>query len=46
MRQPKKTATHALQQVPFFARLNAEEAASLADKLILRRFNTNQIIFH
>lgn len=46
MRQPKKTATHALQQVPFFARLNAEEAASLADKLILRRFNTDQIIFH
>ena len=47
MRQsPTKHATHALQQVPFFARLTAEEAAALAEKLILRRFNTDQVIFH
>jgi CRP-like cAMP-binding protein len=46
MRPTKKTATHALQQVPFFTRLNAEEASVLAEKLILRRFNANQIIFH
>lgn len=46
MRPTKQNATHALQQVPFFTRLNAEEASVLAEKLILRRFNANQIIFH
>lgn len=46
MRPIKQNATFALQQVPFFSRLNNEEASSLAEKLILRRFNTDQIIFH
>ncbi|RMG99090.1 MAG: Crp/Fnr family transcriptional regulator [Chloroflexi bacterium] len=36
----------ALQTVPFFTNLKAEEAADLARRLITRRFSPGQIIFH
>ncbi len=39
-------ATHALRMVPFFAEMNLEEAAELADRLVLRRFGPGQVIFH
>jgi len=35
-----------LKVVPFFANLSAGEAADLTNRLIERRFNTGQIIFH
>lgn len=39
-------AATALKKVPFFASLSQEEITTLADKLVPRRFNTSQIIFH
>lgn len=39
-------ATTALLKVPFFAKLSAEEANSLSQQLVMRRFSTNQVIFH
>jgi CRP/FNR family transcriptional regulator/CRP/FNR family cyclic AMP-dependent transcriptional regulator len=39
-------ATEALKKVPFFAQLNEEEAQTLAARLVPRRFNADQIIFH
>ncbi|MCA9989512.1 MAG: Crp/Fnr family transcriptional regulator [Ardenticatenaceae bacterium] len=35
-----------LKQVPFFTKLNPEEAAALAERLIPRRFSPGQVIFH
>jgi CRP/FNR family transcriptional regulator, cyclic AMP receptor protein len=43
---PSQLAAQALKQVPFFANLNQTETASLAEKLVVRRFHTDQIIFH
>jgi CRP/FNR family transcriptional regulator, cyclic AMP receptor protein len=40
------TAAAALQQVPFFANLPAAEANYLAERLIMRRFTPDQVIFH
>lgn len=39
-------ATRALRAVPFFARMDQEEAAELAGRLVLRRFGQGQVIFH
>jgi CRP/FNR family transcriptional regulator/CRP/FNR family cyclic AMP-dependent transcriptional regulator len=46
MRSATNSAVQALQQVPFFANLNVDEAAGLGEHLVLRRFNPDQIIFH
>ncbi|MCI0397510.1 MAG: Crp/Fnr family transcriptional regulator [Chloroflexi bacterium] len=40
------TAAEALKLVPFFAKLNEGEASALAERLIVRRFGPDQIIFH
>jgi CRP/FNR family transcriptional regulator/CRP/FNR family cyclic AMP-dependent transcriptional regulator len=40
------SAADALKNVPFFARLSEAEIAALADRLIVRNFSPNQIIFH
>ncbi|MCA9973891.1 MAG: Crp/Fnr family transcriptional regulator [Anaerolineales bacterium] len=42
----KNPATEALRLVPFFAKINQDEAQDLTQRLVLRRFNTGQIIFH
>lgn len=39
-------AQAALQTVPFFSRLNQEEAAELSSRLVPRRYPAGQIIFH
>jgi CRP-like cAMP-binding protein len=39
-------AAQALKQVPFFNNLSAEHADSLAQQMVMRRFNTDQIVFH
>lgn len=39
-------ATEALKQVPFFSGLDKEEAQALAQRLVVRRFGVDQIIFH
>ena len=39
-------AAEALKKVPFFARLTLAEARTLSDRLIIRRFGQDQIIFH
>lgn len=39
-------AVTALKTVPFFSSLSREEMNSLAERLIIRRFNPNQVIFH
>lgn len=41
----RKSST-ALQSVPFFATLNQAEADNLAKRLVVRHFNSGQIIFH
>lgn len=41
-----QTAAEALNKVPFFSNLSKEETASIANQLIIRRFGTNQIVFH
>jgi CRP/FNR family transcriptional regulator/CRP/FNR family cyclic AMP-dependent transcriptional regulator len=46
MRSASNNAAQALQKVPFFANLSVDEAAGLGEHLVLRRFNTDQIIFH
>ena len=46
MRDRSYAAPEALQLVPFFNKLRPEEANTLAQRLILRRFNNGQIIFH
>lgn len=46
MKPPKNPATQALQTVPFFAQLPAEEAENLAKRLVMRRFGPDQVIFH
>lgn len=46
MRAPSNAAVQLLRSVPFFAQLNQEEADELADKLVIRRFSPDQIIFH
>ncbi len=40
------SASRALQSVPFFANLDPEDAQQLSSRLIPRRFNAGQIIFH
>ena len=40
------SAAKALQQVPFFAKLDSSEADQLAQRLVIRRFSAGQIIFH
>jgi CRP/FNR family transcriptional regulator/CRP/FNR family cyclic AMP-dependent transcriptional regulator len=39
-------ATSILKQVPFFSQLETEEASSLAQRLVPRRFGVSQVIFH
>ncbi len=39
-------AAEALKKVPFFAKLTLTEARTLGDRLIIRRFGDDQIIFH
>jgi CRP-like cAMP-binding protein len=39
-------AAEALKKVPFFARLTSAEARTLSERLIIRRFGQDQIIFH
>ena len=39
-------AAEALKKVPFFAKLTLTEARMLGDRLIIRRFGHDQIIFH
>lgn len=46
MYTPTNDAMEALKQVPFFAVLGTEEVASLAERLIPRRFGDGQVIFH
>lgn len=46
MRLHNKNAAQALQNVPFFTKLNEEEADELAERLVMRRFGGGQIIFH
>jgi CRP/FNR family transcriptional regulator, cyclic AMP receptor protein len=36
----------ALRQVPFFAGLSEEDLAELSSRLVVRRFNPGQVIFH
>ncbi len=40
------TATEALRLVPFFTKMQPDEAEGLAQKLVPRRFSSGQIIFH
>jgi len=40
------TAAEALKSVPFFSNLSKDDAAALANRLIIRRFGNDQIIFH
>ena len=40
------SATESLKTVPFFANLSLSEANNLANRLVERRFNSGQIIFH
>ena len=42
----KFNASSALKLVPFFNNLNPDETEQLAQRLVMRRFNTGQIIFH
>ena len=46
MRDRKYDASEALKLVPFFNNLNQEEADNLSRRLVPRRFNAGQIIFH
>ncbi len=41
-----ESKTQALQKVPFFSRLKADEAAELAHRLVPRHFGPGQVIFH
>jgi CRP-like cAMP-binding protein len=40
------TAAEALKSVPFFSNLSRDDVGALANRLIIRRFGTDQIIFH
>ena len=46
MKSRKNMAIRALQTVPFFTNLSQDEADSLSKRLIMRRFDPDQIIFH
>lgn len=46
MAKQAQAATQALQAVPFFNSLSSEEADNLAKLLVIRRFGTEQIVFH
>ena len=46
MTNTSNAATEALQKVPFFAGRSQSEVAVLADRLVLRRFGADQVIFH
>jgi CRP/FNR family transcriptional regulator, cyclic AMP receptor protein len=46
MRTTSNAAVQLLKSVPFFANLSQEEADELAEKLVVRRFSPDQIIFH
>lgn len=39
-------AAEVLTLVPFFSNLNQTDAGALANRLVVRRFNANQIVFH
>lgn len=42
----ESSAAQALQLVPFFTNLDDDEVDGLAQRLVMRRFNVGQIIFH
>jgi CRP/FNR family transcriptional regulator, cyclic AMP receptor protein len=44
--QSLPAAAEALRNVPFFANLPASDANYLAERLVMRRFTTDQVIFH
>ena len=46
MTNATSAATEALQKVPFFAGWSQTEVGVLADRLVLRRFGPDQVIFH
>lgn len=46
MYHSKDTPAETLRLVPFFAKMQPDEADGLAQKLVPRRFNNGQIIFH
>ncbi len=46
MRRSSTRAAQALQSVPFFANLTEDEVAQLTSRLVVRRFNSGQVIFH
>jgi len=46
MSDVSNVATEALQKVPFFAGRSQAEIAVLADRLVLRRFDPDQVVFH
>ncbi len=46
MKYQSESATQALQSVPFFTSLNNRNANLLAQRLVMRQFHTDQIIFH
>ncbi|MFQ5398959.1 MAG: Crp/Fnr family transcriptional regulator [Anaerolineae bacterium] len=46
MRIHDKNAAEALRQVPFFAKLNPDDADDLAEQMVMRRFGAGQIVFH
>lgn len=46
MRKREYAASQALQLVPFFKRLDQDEAERLSRRLVPRRFSSSQIIFH
>jgi CRP-like cAMP-binding protein len=46
MNRRKRSAIQALQLVPFFSNMSDSEADNLADRLVLRRYDAGQIIFH
>lgn len=46
MRKSKYDASEALKLVPFFNNLKPDEVSNLSRRLVPRRFNSGQIIFH
>jgi len=46
MRYQSESAIQALQSVPFFTNLNSRNANLLAQRLVMRRFHADQIVFH
>jgi CRP/FNR family transcriptional regulator, cyclic AMP receptor protein len=46
MARSSDTAADALKLVPFFANLGPADAAALVERLVVRRFQAGQVIFH